>query len=177
MVGEPVLVEQLVLVDEYFSAEELALAEEAVLVAECIELPGVPCTEIDMDKALEACDDTQIGASEDEEVEPYAEDTILGEDERRPYIEDKPSDDEDAGASAGKAHIPWDSVVTDACEDEKQTEAVEKGASSEDGGRLAGEQVLSEHVGQLAELERLAMLEVLEVVQQSVSTGLYKTTE
>ena len=74
-------------------------------------------------------------------------------------------------------------MVTDACEDEDQTEAIEKGASSEDGGRLAGGQVLFEHVGQLAELEGLAMLEVQEVqevqevVQQSVSTGLYKTTE
>ena len=73
--------------------------------------------------------------------------------------------------------IPWDSVVTDACEGEEQTEAIEEGASSEDGGRLAGEQVLSEHVGQLVELERLAMLEVQEVVQQFVSTGLCKTTE
>ena len=105
------LVDQPVLVDEYFSAEErclvggYVLAEEAVLVVERIELPEVPCTEIDVDKALEACDDTQIGASEDEEVEPYAEDTVLGEDERRPYIEDEPSGDEDAGASAGKAHI------------------------------------------------------------------------
>ena len=81
-----------------------------------------------MDKALEACDDTQIGASEDEEVEPCAEDTVLGEDERRPCIEDGPSGDGDAGASAGKAHILWDIVVTDACEDEEQTEAIEKGA-------------------------------------------------
>jgi hypothetical protein len=77
----------------------------------------------------------------------------------------------------GKAHIQWDSVMTDACEDEEQTEAIEKDASFEDGGRLAGEQVLFEHVGQFEELERLALPELQEPVQQFVSIGLYKTTE
>jgi hypothetical protein len=54
LVEELALVEEPVLADEYFSAEERCLVEER------IELPEDPCTEIDMDKVLEACGGTQI---------------------------------------------------------------------------------------------------------------------
>jgi hypothetical protein len=54
-------------------------------------------------------------------------------------------------------------VVADAYEDEEQTEAIEKGASSEDNARLAEKQVLFEHVGHLEELEELEKLALPEL--------------